>query len=169
MKKSLRKKLIIITLLVTIGIVYVPDHKYPNTTIQEIDYDSEYIRCFNYSLGHVYIGNYAAINALVGDVEENDVLIIDYRQVEDSDMQILKSYRINDIDIMNEIIEIICYYEKTDPSAWHRTVNSMRNEWKMHNYGYMLNYDISRTRDVDFNNADEEKYASQILRKILRN
>lgn len=169
MKKRLKRDIIIIALLVTLGIIYIPDHKYEPTTIQEVDYEDEYIRVFNYTLGRVYIGNYASIHAMRDEVLENDILIIDYRQVPDPDMQILNSYRINDIDIINEILEIICYYEKSDPSNWNRTISSMRNEWEIHNYSYMFNYDVTRTRDVDLNNADEDKYSSELLRKVLRN
>lgn len=169
MKKTLKRKIIIIALLVTLGIIYIPNHKYEKVSIQEIDYEDEYIRVFNYSLGRIYIGNYASIHAISDEVSENDILVIDYRLVADPDMQILNSYRIKDIDIINEVLEIICYYEKSDPSNWNRTISSMRNEWEMHNYSYMFNYDITRTRDVDLNNADEDKYDSELLRKILRN
>lgn len=169
MKKTLRNKIIILAILVGLGITYIPDHKYKETIIHEIDYDDEYLRAFKYSLGTVYIGNYASIYALSEKIGEQDILVIDYRGTTDANMQVLESYEVKDIDIINEILEILCYYEKTDPSAWDRTIESMRNEWELHNYSYMFKHNIGRTRDVDLNNEDEEKYASVILTKLLRN
>lgn len=169
MKKSLRKKIIVIALLISLGIIYIPNHKYENVVINEIDCDNLSVRCFSYSLGHVYIGDYASIQAIAKEANENDILIIDFRKIADPDMQVLQSYRIKDIDVINEILEIMLFYEESDPTLWNRTLNSMRNEWEIHNYSYMFKYDIGRTRDVDLNNADEDKYSSSILKKILRN
>lgn len=169
MKKSLRNKLVIMVLLIMLAVFYIPDHQYESKEIQEIDYENDNIRCFNYSLGHIYIGSLSAIEELKNQVLENDILIIDYRGNIDPDMQVLDSYKMWNIDTINEVLEIMQFYEESDPSMWNRSLSSMRNEWEMHNYSYIFNHDKDRTRDVDLNNDDEEKYDSEILRKLLRN
>lgn len=168
MMKTLRKKILLMSIIL-MAILYIPDHQYKSTDIQEISYENNNVRAFYYSLGRVFIGDYKTIKSIAPEVSESDILIVDLRQMEDPDIQILSSYKINDIDIINEVLEIILFYESTDPTNWNRTISSMRNEWEMHNYGYFFHYDEDRTRDVDLNNADEEKYQSEILRKILRN
>lgn len=168
MMKTLRRKLLFASIII-IAILYVPDHNYKNIDIQEITSETDNVRIFNYSLGRVYIGDSYNIRKLSDEVNESDILIVDLRSLEDSDMQVLSSYKVKNIDIINEILEIMLFYESTDPTNWNRTISSMRNEWEMHNYSYFFHYDENRTRDVDLNNADEDKYSSEILRKVLRN
>ena len=55
------------------------------------------------------------------------------------------------------------------PSVWERSIESMRNEWEVHNWAYRFDYKKNRTTDVDFNIGDEEKYSSKILTKMLGN
>lgn len=166
--KTLKKRILLLSIIL-MAIIYIPDHQYKDMEVQEITTESDNVRVFNYSLGRVFIGEYYNIKDMVPDANESDILIIDFRRISDPNMQVLSSYKIKNIDIINEILEIMLYYESTDPTQWDRTLSSMRNEWKMHNYSYFFRYDEDRTRDVDLNNADEEKYHSEILRKILRN
>ena len=83
-------------------------------------------------------------------------------------MKILSSYKINDSNIRNEILEIIAEYEKTYPSSWNRSINSMRVEWFVHNFLYYLNYEKNRTRDVDFNNSEQEIYSKKLIKKLIK-
>lgn len=41
--------------------------------------------------------------------------------------------------------------------AWSRTVNSLVDEWRFHNFVYSIGYKRKRTADTDFNNNDEGK------------
>lgn len=134
------------------------DHKViPNYEI--VDKKNYYA---NYSNGKVYIGKRKNIEKIT-DASENDILILDRRDEDDPNMQILSSYRIIDANIQNEILEIINEYEKEYPSSWNRSTNSMRVEWFIHNVLYYLNYNRERTTDVDFNNEDAKVY-----RKIIK-
>lgn len=120
-----------------------------------------------YSNGLVYIGNEKYLDSI--ECNENDILICDSRdKLEDPDMVIYNSFNITDKNIRNEILEIVCEYEKNYPSNWNRSIESMRVEWFMHNIGYFFNYKRDRTTDVDLNNNDEEKYNKKILRKVLK-
>ncbi|MCX4365817.1 MAG: hypothetical protein OSJ70_08625 [Bacilli bacterium] len=166
--KTLRKKILFASIIL-LAILYIPDHQYKSIDIQEVFSENDNVRIFNYSLGQVFIGDYNTIKKMVQTADETDIFIVDYRKIDDPDMQVISSYKIKNIDIINEILEIMLYYEKTDPTNWNRTLSSMRNEWEMHNYSYFFHYDEDRTRDVDLNNADENKYRSEILRKVLRN
>lgn len=122
-----------------------------------------------YEDGDIYIGDQTYIDSIKDKVEKDDVLIVDKRTIDDSDMCVLNSYRISDPQDRNTIIEVIQEYEKLYPSVWERTTESMRNEWEIHNILYHLNYKEYRTGHVDLNNEDEEIYDDPVLTKILRN
>ena len=83
-------------------------------------------------------------------------------------MKIYSSYRIDDRDLRNEILEVLCRYEECYPSPWDRTIESMRLEWLMHNYSYFFNHETNRTEDVDLNNKEEEYYDNPILRRMFK-
>ena len=120
-----------------------------------------------YSDGNVYIGNESFIKKLK-NVSENDVLIVDGRKSSDSYVKILSSYKIMDLNICSEILEFISEYEKMHPSRWDRSINSMRVEWFMHNLLYYLNYERDRTKDVDFNNSEQEIYSKKLVKNLIK-
>jgi hypothetical protein len=83
-------------------------------------------------------------------------------------MVIRNSYNINDKDIRNDILEVLCIYEEMYPSNWDRSIESMRFEWFCHNAAYYVNYKVDDAYEVDLNNNDESKYDSKVLRRIFR-
>lgn len=121
----------------------------------------------NYSNGKVYIGSKEYIDTLT-DISASDVLIVDGRNSDDPYMKILSSYKINDSNIRNEILEIINEYEKMHPSSWNRSINSMRVEWFVHNFLYYFNYETERTKDVDFNNSEQEMYSKKLIKDLFK-
>lgn len=136
-------------------------HDYKATPNYEIINDGAYFA--NYSNGKVYIGSKDYIKGLT-NVDDDDILIIDGRNGNDPNMQILSSYRIVDVNSYNEILGIIEEYEKEYPSSWKRSISSMRIEWFVHNVLYYLNYKTERTKNVDFNNKDEKVYKKRIMK-----
>lgn len=143
---------------------YLYKHKYnPNYCILEENADAY----ASYSNGLVYIGDENYINSLK-NVNPNDVLIIDERNLSDPNMLICNSYVIDNKDLRNEILEIICSYEKDHPSNWDRTIESMRFEWFCHNVSHFFNYRTDRTSEVDLNNKDEDKYNQKVLSRIFK-
>lgn len=111
----------------------------------------------NYSKGYIYIlDNVDQIDNI--NQKENDVYIIDQRNNKDPNIKIVNSYLINDKETMNEIIDILLEYEYIYPSNWNRNKNSLLNEWLVHNNLFYINYEVVRTKDVDFNNKDERRY-----------
>lgn len=117
-----------------------------------------------YSKGKIYIGDDAYLSSLE-NVEENDILVLDERKEYDPNMKIYDSYKINNIDDLEEILNVLLNYEKNNPSDWNRTLKSMRNEWLYHNVLYFINYQRDRTKDVDLNNVDEKTYVKAIISK----
>ena len=63
---------------------------------------------------------------------------------------------------------IILIYDSLYPSDWKRSIESMRVEWTVHNLLYDIGYERARTRDVDLDNLEEEKYNNKILRRIIK-
>ena len=165
-KKKLKKKLLAISasliLITTYGSI---DYQYhPNYEIVN-EQPCGPFGC--YSCGYIYIGNKAYLNSLT-NIGENDILVEDQRFTEDPNMKIYSSYRIDDKDLRNEILEVLCRYEECYPSPWDRTIETMRLEWTMHNLSYFFGNQTNRTRDVDLDNNEEEYYDKPVLRKILK-
>lgn len=108
----------------------------------------------------IYIKNISSIN----NEPENtkDIYIIDDRYSFDPDMSICNSYKINTLKEINMYLKLLTEYEKKYPSNWNRSINSMKNEWIIHNICYYLNHEKERTKQVDFDNSDELLYSNII-------
>ena len=137
-----------------------------------IDYNYEYIYDDNapyayYNGKKIYIINTSNINKI--SIDEDSIYIIDDRTINNADVAIYKSYKIRNKQEMREIIKMILEYNEAYPANWHRTEESMMNEWDIHNICYYFNVDRDSTTQVDFDNQDEEKYNSIVLSKILGN
>lgn len=166
-KRKKRNKLILLALLAGLTFFATHERKYePNYEIVSEDVnDNPFAR---YSNGNIYIGSADYINYIKPYVNDGDILVIDNSNVpDDPDFKILDSHLIKDKDLINEILEVLLVYAELHPSDWNRTLESMRNEYIIHNILYNFNYEIDRTSSVDLNNADEEKYDSKLLSKIL--
>lgn len=121
-----------------------------------------------YQEGTVYIGSKEYLQS-INNVGINDILVLDARDEKDPDMKVYSSYLINDFNIQEEILKILIEYEEENPSLWNRSIESMQREWCAHNLMALFSYKKESTMDVDFNNADEEKYSVKyIKRKILK-
>ena len=118
-----------------------------------------------YPLGKIYIGNEDYLKTV--DATYYDVLILDER-CEKENMKIISSYKINNRDLQNDILNVMLDYEKSYPSVWDRSLESLRVEWYIHNMLYNINYKEYRTKDVDFENNEEELYDNVILKKIFK-
>ena len=44
----------------------------------------------------------------------------------------------------------------------------MKLEWEVHNVLYQVKYERERTKDVDFNNADELQYSQAVLKRMIK-
>lgn len=93
-------------------------------------------------------------------IKENDICILDQRDNIDPNIKIFDSYKIKSNENIEEIVNKIIDYEKEYPSNWNRTKESLISEWYIHNQLYFLNIKPSSTKDVDFNNNDEDRFLS---------
>lgn len=154
-------KLSLATILSIISISYYNyDYEYhPNYEILD-ESDMAYGK---YSNGYVYIGDSDYLDSL-RDLNGSDIMIYE----NEKSMKIFSSYRIKDKEYRNEILSILKNYEDTHNKNCDRTIESMRMEWFIHNLLYNLNFKTERTRDVDFENREEELYGNKVLSKILK-
>ena len=159
-------------MLTYIIIVFTPKssaYKYEKNISLNDNYKNNYYDYFgSYRNGNVYIANKKIINKIYKK-ETNNVYIIDSRNDHNPDMYICDSSKIKDKDEMNDILELLLEYENMFPSTWDRSIESMRNEWDVHNILYNFNLLEGHTKSVDLDNEDEDKFDSKILTKILRN
>ena len=162
MKKNTKKKVLFTSILLMLILTYPYKHKYKSNykILDDLAFAS-------YSDGLIYIGDEEYINNL-DNINDGDILVIDERYKNDPNMVICNSCEIKDKDIRNDILEVLCCYEEMYPSNWDRSIESMRFEWYCHNMAYYFNYKIDDSKEVDLNNADEEKYDNKILRRIFR-
>ena len=118
--------------------------------------------------GNVFLGSKREMKRLI-DQEIEGIFVIDERNDKDPNVQIIDSYNIRDRRTMKDVLAIIKQYDDTHPSKWSRTINSMINEWWLHNLCYDKDYYICNSKDVDLNNADEEVFKGfNVYKLILR-
>ena len=138
------------------------------------NYDHEYVPYYKiydepgkaygeYSNGYVYIGDTEYLTSLE-NINGGDILILDNPKA----MTIFSSYRVTNKDERDEILTILKDYEIRNKTLNHRSLESMRMEWFVHNLLYYCNYKTERTRDVDFENNEEKTYNNKMLSKILK-
>ncbi len=163
-KVTLLKRTFIVGALLALLTYHCIDYQYQPTYEILDECDEAFAR---YSKGKIYIGSKKYLSNLK-NVNEDDILVEDLRDTENPDFKIHNSYLITDRNIRNEILVVLCEYEKCYPSNWDRTIESMRLEWLAHNLSYIFNYEQHRTMDVDLDNNDEIYYNNKVLQKVLK-
>lgn len=165
---KLKKGLLLIGSSFIIVSTFHPDHKY--TPKYEIVNDEESDAFATIGNRTVYIfSSKKELENHRDEVGVDDILVVDERSTIDPNMIIYDSYLICDKDTRNDVLSCLLEYESMYPSPWERTIESMRNEWIIHNISYYFHYRRFNARNVDLNNDDEMTYDSIILKKILFN
>ena len=168
-KKKKIKALIYLSCAISLYSYLSYDHKYsPEFTI----YDNEEEAFARYRYGDVYIGDLKYINSIKDSINEKDILVVcgyqdDNGQI-DPNVRVVSSYRIDDKEVRNDILNIILIYKDLYPSQWNRSLESMRVEWTVHNILYSIGYERDRTIDVDLDNSEEELYSNKLLQRIFK-
>ena len=168
-KKKKIKALIYLSCAISLYSYLSYDHKYnPEFTI----YDNEEEAFARYRYGDVYIGDLNYINSIKDSINEKDILVVcgyqdDNGQI-DPNVRVVSSYRIDDKEVRNDILNIILIYKDLYPSQWNRSLESMRVEWTVHNILYSIGYERDRTIDVDLDNSEEELYSNKLLQRIFK-
>lgn len=86
---------------------------------------------------------------------ENDYFAVDYRTNSDPEVVVIDSYRAESEAVIRRLCEILLEHEENHPSDWDRTLESMVEEWQIHNAAYIMEYKVDHAKDVNLNNADE--------------
>ena len=141
-----------------------------STNKKSIDINNNYtfhstIPYASYEDKNIYISNQYTIKNILND---NDIFIIDSRYSKDPDILVYNSYKIKNVEDIYQILNILKEYEKQYPSRWNRTIESMKNEWIIHNLSYLFNYNVERSKSVDLNNQDETTYNSKLLSLFIK-
>lgn len=145
-----------------------PDHKYiPKYEIINDEESNLFATIENRNL-YIYSSK-KELDKKHDELNKDDILVVDERWTDDANMLIYDSYLIHNKDTRNEVLCCLLEYEKMYPSSWNRTIESMRNEWIIHNISYYLHYRRFNAANVDLNNEDEGKYSSVILKKLFFN
>lgn len=153
---------------ISVAVIVISSKSYtykPSYEIVEIE-DEHAI--FSYEKGNIYIGDKEYLDSLT-NINDEDILVQDKRDAIDPNMIIFNSYRIEDKNTRNTILNCLLEYEKLYPSKWDRTIESLRIEWSVHNILYEILYERKRTTNVDLNNADETVYNNTILKRTFLN
>lgn len=126
--------------------------------------DEEYEILANYSCsnGKEIVISKSFSQDYVRENSDNTIFVVDSRYDKDPDMVICDSYKVIDLKTMREILTILKEYENNNPTEWDRSIDSMINEWVIHNLGYYFGYKRESTIDTDLNNSDEESYVIKL-------
>ncbi len=147
-----------LTLFFTLHISFNRKHHYPNFDNRFVVEDGR----IKFSNGTIFIGDKEYLESV--ESGPNDILVLDSRDGNDPNLKIIDSYRIINNATKREVIEALLYYEELNPTDWDRTERSLFNEWVAHNILYNIDYKTHRSKDVDFNNADEETYKLSLIK-----
>ena len=131
--------------------------------VEEIDNPHYIGSCFE---GNVFIGTKREMKKLIDQGVEG-IFVVDERNDKDPNVKIIDSYNIKDKRTMYDVLTIIKHYDDEHPSKWSRTINSMINEWLMHNFCYDRDFYICNSKDVDLNNEDEDVFKGFNVYKLL--
>ena len=163
-KKKLKQKLCL--LLAVCTVFFCSPRGVQSETISRKYYfnDEEYEILADYTIsnGKKIIISKSFPQGYVRENSDNTIFVVDSRYDKDPDMVICDSYKVSNLKTMREILLVLKEYEKDDPSEWDRSINSMINEWVLHNIGYSFGYKRESTIDTDFNNSDEESYTIKL-------
>ena len=163
-KKKLKQKLCLLLATITV-FCYSPRRAQSETISNKRYFDNEeYEILANYlcSNGKEVIISRSFPQDYIRENCDDTIFVIDSRYDADPDMVICNSYKVSDLKTMKEVLTILKEYEDNNPTKWDRSINSMINEWILHNCGYYLGYKRGSTIDTDFNNSDEESFILKI-------
>lgn len=169
MRKNSRKKIFayLSAMLILLSLLHSKRRK---VDIEDCYEDVSYDGCYLYEEDNVYICSSVTEGLkLSQSCQESDIVVVDQSDHRDPNMKILSSCKVKDTEHMRQILEIIKKYCDSKETNWDRSIESMQNEWVIHNICSSLLIRNDRTDDVDLNNGDEIIYKSKILSKILRN
>lgn len=170
MSKNNRKKITayLSMMLILLSLLH---SRWKKVTVEEYNGVEESSKVdYLYKEGNVYICGSLRQGIELGNLcKESDIIVVDQSDYNDPNMKILSSYKITDTEDMKQILEIIKKYCDSKETNWDRSIQSMQNEWIIHNICSSLLIRNDRTDDVDLNNGDEIIYKSKILTKILQN
>ena len=117
------------------------------------------IQPYNNGLGYVGFVTIDHFDAVMEKKPDNMVVILDLRTEDDPDMQIQQSYKVKKKKHQQEIAQLMIDYNTAYPviPSWHRTKDSIVEEWRIHNNVYYAHLFRKNTADCNFNNKDEGK------------
>ena len=98
----------------------------------------------------------------------NDIYLLDFRNILNSNVQIYNSRLIHDKEDMYNILGVLLEYDKEYPNdRWNRSLDGMYLEWYLHNVFYDHSILKERSRDVDLDTRDIFVFENPIVKKLL--
>ena len=165
-----RKKLIVYFSMMLILLSLLHSKRKKVNIEDYYDEQESYGVCYLYKDDNVYICSSLIDGMMLRNMcAESDIIVVDQSDYMDPNMKILSSYRVTNTEDMKQILETIKKYCDSKDTNWDRSIESMQNEWVIHNICSSLLIRNDRADDVDLNNGDEIVYKSKILSKILGN
>ncbi len=86
---------------------------------------------------------------------EADYIALDRRGANDPEFVVYDSYRADSEILIKELCRLLLAHEEAYPTNWSRTLDSLVEEWEIHNAAYSMDYRPESSKDVNLNNADE--------------
>jgi hypothetical protein len=104
----------------------------------------------------------------VMDKSDDNIYLLDYRYVLNSNVQIYNSKMFCDKEDMYNILAVLLEYNQEYPNdRWNRTIDGMYLEWYMHNVFYNWSILKERSSNVDLDTRDALFFEDSIVKKLL--
>lgn len=171
-KKQFRKKAFILSSLYMFFCMFLNTFKDSSEEREFIfeknsSYSSELNNEYAYYKGkNIYIVKEEVFDKM--NKKSNDIYLLDFRNVFNSNVQIYNSRLIHDQEDMYNILGVLLEYDREFPNdKWNRSLDGMYIEWYLHNVFYDHSILQERSRDVDLDTRDIFIFENPIVKKLL--
>ena len=170
-KKQFRKKAFILSSIYLFFCLFI--NSFNNSAEREFSYeknpnynseiDNEYAY---YKNRNVYILGKETFEEI--EKNQNDIYLLDYRNVLNSNVQIYDSNLIHDKEDMYNILAILLEYNKEFPNdRWNRSIDGMYLEWYWHYVFFDNSILMERSCNVDLDTRDAFFFEDYLVKKLL--
>ena len=170
--KQLRKKAFTLSSIYLLFCMFLNSFK---TSSEERDFSYEKNPSYSSELNNEYAYYKGKNIYIIGEEEfevmdksDDNIYLLDYRYVFNSNVQIYNSKMFCDKEDMYNILAVLLEYNQEYPNdRWNRTIDGMYLEWYMHNVFYNWSILKERSSNVDLDTRDALFFEDSIVKKLL--
>lgn len=171
-KRQLRKKAFILSSIYLFFCMFLNSFKADGeerdfSFVKNPSYSSEINNEYGYYNGKkIYIVDEEVFEEMKKD--DDNIYLLDYRNIFNSNVQIYNSRLIRDKEDMYNILGVLLEYNREFPNdRWNRSIDGMYVEWYLHNVFYDYSILKERSCNVDLDTNDALVFECELVKKLF--